>query len=671
MKNPDIPKRSATVDSEGMPMEGNPSFHTGQPDVIDPDSLPITAWLPISKKEMEKRGWEQADIILLSGDAYVDHPSFGIAVIGRYLEHAGYKVAILPQPNWKDDLRDFRKLGRPRLFFGISAGSMDSMVNHYTARKRLRSNDAYTPGGKAGFRPDYPTIVYSKILKGIYPDVPVVIGGIEASMRRVTHYDYWQDGLRPSFLVESGADLLVYGMGEKPVLEIARRMEREEGLERRVEVCRSVPQVSYMCKDVPEAESFWKENAGVFDKIWVGRGKENGVEGDLSEAGDPSAPWVQKYKDIHLQAHEECLKDKKAQARNFALVETASNQICCGRIVQRVSAGYVVVNPPYPIELVCHEIDKVFDLPYARLPHPRYKNRGEIPAFVMIQNSINLHRGCFGGCSFCTISAHQGKQVQSRSEESVLNEIKQVMRMPYFKGNLSDLGGPSANMYGMHGKDFRKCLACKRPSCIHPSICPNLNHDHGRLLNLYRKVAAMPGIKHAYIGSGIRYDMIVPYLFSGSKSGVSSGRGASSNHVREYIEWVIRHGVSGRLKVAPEHTEKPVLDKMRKMPFSQFEQFKAFFDAYCRKIGKNQQLIPYFISAHPGCRLQDMKELERKTRHLGYHLEQVQLFTPTPMTLATEMYYTGLDPYTLEPIYVERDPAARDRQTDCFFWYKR
>ena len=667
------------MDSEGMPMEGNPSFHTGQPDVIDPDSLPITAWLPISKKEMEKRGWEQADIILLSGDAYVDHPSFGIAVIGRYLEHAGYKVAILPQPNWKDDLRDFRKLGRPRLFFGISAGSMDSMVNHYTARKRLRSNDAYTPGGKAGFRPDYPTIVYSKILKGIYPDVPVVIGGIEASMRRVAHYDYWQDCLRPSFLVESGADLLVYGMGEKPVLEIARRMERGTGLKERVEACRSVPQVSYLCEEVPDAGSFWKENAGMFRDLLREQGQEKEMDAELDESDAVCSRLVRKYEDILLQSYEECLKNKRVQAKNFALVETASNRICCGRILQRNGACYTVINPPYPIELDSHEIDNVFDLPYVRLPHPRYKNRGEIPAFVMIRNSINLHRGCFGGCSFCTISAHQGKQVQSRSEQSVLNEIRQVMRMPYFRGNLSDLGGPSANMYGMHGRDFRKCLSCRRPSCIHPSICPNLEHDHQRLLALYRKVASLPGVRHAYIGSGIRYDMIVPYLpeegsclsSSRKESGRPNGQKASPCHAREYIEWVIRHGVSGRLKVAPEHTEKPVLDKMRKMPFSQFEQFKAFFDAYCRKIGKNQQLIPYFISAHPGCRLQDMKELERKTRHLGYHLEQVQLFTPTPMTLATEMYYTGLDPYTLEPVYVERDPAARDRQTDCFFWYKR
>ncbi len=591
---------------------------------IDPDALPLESWLPVSKKEMEKRGWEQADIILVSGDAYVDHPSFGIAVIGRILEQAGYKVAVLPQPNWRDDLRDFRKLGKPRLFFGVSAGSMDSMVNHYTARKRLRSDDAYTPGGKAGFRPDYPTIVYTKILKQIYPDVPVVAGGIEASMRRITHYDYWQDRLRPSFLVESGADLLVYGMGEQPVVEIARQLERDAD----VAHCRHIPQVSYL-------------------------------------TGDPLPPSPVPEADICLASHEECLKDKRCQARNFALVETASNRMRCGRIVQKTAWGRVVVNPPFPSDPEGHEIDRSFDLPYTRLPHPRYKNRGEIPAFTMIRNSVNLHRGCFGGCAFCTISAHQGKQVRSRSEKSVLKEIRQLARMPYFKGNLSDLGGPSANMYGMKGKDASKCAKCARPSCLYPSICPNLDHDHRRLLELYKKVAALPGIRHVFIGSGIRYDMLVPYLKTGGKEQ------ASTNHAREYARWVIEKGVSGRLKVAPEHTQASVLERMRKMPFSQFEEFKRFFDEHCRRCGLDQQLVPYFISAHPGCTQQDMQALQEKTRHLGYKLEQVQLFTPTPMTLATETYYTGLDPYTLKPVFSEHDPLRRDKQTDCFFWYKK
>lgn len=591
---------------------------------IDPDRIPLDAWLPVSKKEMEKRGWEQADIILLSGDAYVDHPSFGVAVIGRVLENAGFKVAVLPQPNWKDDLRDFKKLGRPRLFFGVSAGSMDSMVNHYTARKRLRSDDAYTPGGAAGFRPDYPTLVYTRILKQIFPDVPVVIGGIEASLRRITHYDYWQDKLLPSFAKESGADLLVYGMGEKPILEIARRLDCNIN----IRDCEDIPQVAYFRPAPPE-------------KV-------------------PQSTFTQP--DIHLAPHETCLKDKRAQAANFALVETASNQMECGRILQAVERGCVVINPPFVTEPGDTSIDGSFDLPYTRLPHPRYKNRGDIPAFVMIQNSVTLHRGCFGGCAFCTISAHQGKQVQSRSEESVLKEIEHIARMPYFKGNLSDLGGPSANMYRMHGKNPALCRKCKKPSCIVPQICPNLHHDHAPLLNLYKKVAALPFVKHAYIGSGIRYDLLVPFLHRDNGAG---------GHARAYAEWVIARAVSGRLKVAPEHTESHVLKTMRKMPFEQFETFKAFFDDTCRRIGKKQQLIPYFISAHPSCQLSDMQALERKTRHLGYRLEQVQLFTPTPMTLATEMYYTGLDPYTLQPVFVERNPQKRDKQNDCFFWYKR
>lgn len=596
---------------------------------IDPDRLPLEAWLPTSKKEMDRRGWTQADIILVSGDAYIDHPSFGVAVIGRVLEAAGFKVAVLPQPNWRDDLRDFKKLGPPRLFFGVSAGSMDSMVNHYTARKRRRSNDAYTAGGAAGFRPDYPTIVYTKILKQIYPDVPVVAGGIEASMRRITHYDYWQDRLRPSFLVESGADLLVYGMGEKPMEAIARRLDAAGQAGKAADLCADILQLARL---VPQ--------------------------------GGTLPPSPVEEADIRLASHEECLKDKRAQARNFGLVEAASNRLGCGRILQRVGDQTVVVNPPFDYTQSPHELDKSFDLPYTRLPHPRYKGRGEIPAFAMIQNSINIHRGCFGGCAFCTISAHQGKFVHSRSEQSVLREVAHLARMPYFKGVLSDLGGPSANMYGMGGKDRAKCAKCAKPSCLFPSICPNLNLDHGKLLQLYKRVAGLAPVRKVFIGSGIRYDLLVPFLGGGQQP---SGR----NHAQEYAEYVIENCVSGRLKVAPEHTEERVLRHMRKMPFAQFEAFKRFFDGCCRRMGKNQQLVPYFISAHPGCTQRDMEALQEKTRHLGYKLEQVQLFTPTPMTLATEMYYTGLDPHTLEPVFSEHDPARRDRQTDCFFWYKR
>ena len=585
---------------------------------------PLSDWLPITKKEVESRGWERLDVILVSGDAYVDHPSFGAAVIGRVLEHEGFRVGLIPQPNWRDDGRDFRKMGAPRLFFGVSAGSMDSMVNHYTARRRRRSDDAYTPGGVSGFRPDYPTLVYTQMLKRFFPDVPVVAGGIEASLRRITHYDYWQDKLLPSFAAESGADLLVYGMGERPVAEIARQLAEAEsrGLDRAqaLQGCRDIPQVCFVVDEPVEA-----------------------VHRRYAEA-------------IVLSPHEACLKSKKAQARNFALVETASNRMTCETILQGVGGRTVVVNPPYPLpEDNPHAIDYAFDLPYTRLPHPKYKSRGEIPAYTMIRHSVNIHRGCFGGCAFCTISAHQGKQVQSRSEASILKEVEQVVQMPDFKGYLSDLGGPSANMYGMRGKDADLCRRCSRPSCIVPAICKNLRHDLRPLTALFEKVSAHPKIKKCFIGSGIRYDLIVPFIDT-NECGAT-----------DYAKTIIRKGVSGRLKVAPEHTEPAVLKTMRKMPFEQFVRFKRFFDEVCRREGLRQQLIPYFISAHPNCRLQDMQALSKKTRAMGYHLEQVQLFTPTPMTLATEMFYTGLDPHTLEPVFVERDDRRRDEQNNCFF----
>lgn len=515
-------------------------------------------------------------------------------------------------------------MGAPRLFFGVSAGSMDSMVNHYTARRRRRSDDAYTPGGVSGFRPDYPTLVYTRLLKQFFPDVPVVAGGIEASLRRVTHYDYWQDKLLPSFAAESGADLLVYGMGERPVVEIARRLDRagKDGLDpaQAIAACRDIPQVCYVADEPVEA-----------------------VRRRCPEA-------------IVLASHEACLQSKRQQAANFAKVETASNRMDCETILQGVGDRTVVINPPWPVsENDIHGIDYAFDLPYTRLPHPKYKSRGEIPAYTMIRHSVNIHRGCFGGCAFCTISAHQGKQVLSRSEASILKEVEQVVDMPDFKGYLSDLGGPSANMYGMRGHDHDLCRRCSRPSCIVPSICKNLRHDLRPLLALFEKVSAHPKIKKCFIGSGIRYDLIVPFLDTNENGAV------------DYAKSIIRKGVSGRLKVAPEHTEATVLKTMRKMPFEQFERFKRFFDEVCRREGLRQQLIPYFISAHPNCRLQDMRALSEKMRAMGYHLEQVQLFTPTPMTLATEMFYTGLDPHTLQPVFVERDDRRRDEQNACFF----
>ena len=577
---------------------------------------------------MELRGWDRPDVILFSGDAYVDHPSFGAAVIGRTLESLGLRTAIVPQPNWRDDLRDFKKLGRPRLFFGISAGCMDSMVNKYTANKRLRSEDAYTPDGRHDMRPEYPSIVYTRILKELFPDVPVVLGGIEASLRRLTHYDYWAERVRPSILKESKADLLVYGMGEKPITDLCRHLLNELG-ETEEAYVRHVPhdilQTAFLI-DRKEAESLAPNPNG---------------EGDLT-----------------LFSHEECLKDKKKQAQNFRHIEEESNRYAAARILQDVGTQTAVVNPPFP-PMSEEEIDRSFDLPYTRLPHPKYKGK-RIPAYDMIKFSVNIHRGCFGGCAFCTISAHQGKFIVSRSKESILKEVKAITEMPDFKGYLSDLGGPSANMYRMKGKDESLCRKCKRPSCIHPKICPNLNTDHRPLLDIYHAVDAMPGIKKSFIGSGVRYDLLLH----------KSKNAAIDKSAAEYTrELIVRH-VSGRLKVAPEHTADKVLYLMRKPPFEQFYEFKRIFDKLNRELNLRQQLIPYFISSHPGCKEEDMAELAVITKRLDFHLEQVQDFTPTPMTVATEAWYTGIHPYTLEPVFSAKTQKEKLAQRMFFFWYK-
>lgn len=571
------------------------------------------AWLPTTKKEVEARGWDFIDVILFSGDAYVDHPSFGAAVIGRTLEAMGLRVAIVPQPDWRGDYRDFKKLGVPRLFFGVSAGAMDSMINHYTANKRLRSDDAYTPDRRPGMRPDYPSIVYTKILKTLYPDVPVVLGGIEASMRRVTHYDYWQDKLLPGILKESPADLLVYGMGELPVKELVCRLQQGTPFQ----AIRDIPQTVYLT-----------------DKV-------EPLPGDVT-----------------LFSHEECLRDKRKQAMNFRHVEEESNRVHAARILQRVGTHTLVVNPPYP-PMTEAEIDASFDLPYTRQPHPKYKGK-TIPAFEMIKFSVNIHRGCFGGCAFCTISAHQGKFIASRSQTSIMKEVKAITQMPDFKGYISDLGGPSANMYRMKGENPEICARCKRPSCISPVICKNLHADHAPLLQLYREVDHLPEIKRSFIGSGVRYDLLL-HRYADE---------ALNRSAQAYAEELIAHHVSGRLKVAPEHTEEGVLKMMRKPAFDLFERFKKLFDRVNKQHGLNQQLIPYFISSHPGCTEVDMVNLAIKTKKLHFHLEQVQDFTPTPMTLATEMYYTGYNPYTMEKVYTARTKEEKLAQRQFFFWYK-
>ena len=577
-------------------------------------------WLPTSRKEMKQKGWEQADVVLFSGDAYIDHPSFGAAVIGRILEAEGLKVAIVPQPNWQDDLRDFKKLGQPRLFFAVTGGNMDSMVNHYTANKRKRSNDAYTPGGRPGQRPDYTTITYSNILRNLYPDVPLIIGGIEASLRRVTHYDYWSDKLMPSILVDSKADLLFYGMADKSIVEFARLLQRGVPLENLT----TIPQTVFR------------------------------VEPDENYA------TKKEWDELELASHETCLQDKKEFARNFMYIEEESNKMEAKKLTQMAGGKKLVVNPPWPV-FKEEEIDRVYDLPYTRLPHPRYSNKETIPAYEMIRHSINIHRGCFGGCTFCTISAHQGKFIASRSQESVLKEVEKVTQMPDFKGYISDLGGPSANMYKMKGIHEEICRKCKRPSCIFPTVCKNLDTSHKQMLDLYKKVRSNPKIKKAFVGSGIRYDMIL-----------EKTKNEETNKVnKEYLREVIKHHVSGRLKVAPEHSSEDVLKFMRKPSFKLFEKLNKEFIKINKEEKLNQQLIPYFISSHPGSKPEDMANLAIQTKNMNFRLEQVQDFTPTPMTLATVIYYSGYHPYTLEKVYTARNQKSKREQRKFFFWYKR
>ena len=576
-------------------------------------------WLPTTGKEVEALAWDEIDVILFSGDAYVDHPSFGPAVIARIVENEGFRVALVPQPNWKDDLRDFKKLGRPKYFFGVTAGNMDSMVNHYTAAMRLRSDDAYTPGGKAGFRPDYPTIVYSGILKKLFPDTPVIIGGIEASMRRLTHYDYWKNSVEPSILVSSGADMLIYGMGEQPVREVLRLLAKDVPFSS----LRTIPQTAIVTRK------------------------------------DEPLPVQKMWKDITLHSYEKCLYDKKIFSDNFVKFEKESSKIEACRLIEPVGDQNVVVNPPFA-PMTESEADMTYDLPFMYGPHPRYNKKGDIPAYEMIKFSVNIHRGCFGGCSFCAIAAHQGKQVVSRSEESILKEVKLITRLPDFKGYLSDLGGPSANMYRMKGKDMSFCNTCSRPSCIWPSVCKNLDVSHKQLTDLYRKVDSIDGIKKSFIGSGVRYDLLFP------EWNKNAGRDEG-----EYLEELVLKHVSGRLKVAPEHTSPGVLYEMRKAPFELFGKLKNRFDIIKKKHGVNYVLVPYFISSHPGCTNAEMKDLAAEVKSLGIKPEQVQDFTPTPMTLSTTMYYTGFDPYTGKKVYVARNINEKRAQKEYFFWYKK
>lgn len=598
--------------------------------------------MPTTRREMELRGWDYADVILFSADAYVDHPSFGAAVIGRVMEAEGLRVAIVPQPDWHGDYRDFKRLGRPRLFFGVAPGCMDSMVNKYTAARRLRSEDAYSPDGRHDMRPEYPTIVYTQILRQLYPDVPVVLGGIEASLRRVMHYDYWQERFRPSILVDSNADMITYGMGEKPTIELCRRLT--DALEE------SHPSLYY------DENGYSYITRDTFRHVAQ---LENEIPQTVSLYDHSHIPGGIRVDDIVLHSYEKCLKEPRLHADNFRHVEEESNKLHAQRLLQQTNGQWVVVNPPYP-PLTQEELDHSFDLPYTRLPHPKYKGK-RIPAYEMIKFSVCMHRGCFGGCAFCTISAHQGKFIMSRSKESILREVEAIRKMPDFKGYLSDLGGPSANMYMMHGRNRKACEACKRPSCIHPQICPNLNGDHRPLLDVYRAVDQMDGIKKSFIGSGVRYDMLL-HDWKDDELNRSA---------KEYTRELITRHVSGRLKVAPEHTSDRVLAVMRKPSFKQFKQFKRIFDNICQREHLRQQIIPYFISSHPGCRAEDMAELAIETKQLDFQLEQVQDFTPSPLTVATTCWATGYHPYTMEPVFCAHSPKEKEQQRMFFFWYKK
>ncbi len=581
--------------------------------------LQLTDFLPTTKKELTIRGWDEVDVVIFSGDAYIDHPSFGAAVMGRVIESEGYKVAIVPQPDWRGDHRDFKKMGRPRLFFAISAGCMDSMVNHYTANKRLRSDDAYSANGQAGLRPDYATITYAYIIKELYPDVPLVIGGIEASLRRFTHYDYWSDSLKPSILIDSKADLLVYGMGEQPIRALLDYYSAQKSYQQISEI----PQVSYLVNP--------------------------------HEHNAKNSKWNSKS----ISSHGQCLRDKKKYASNFKIIEEASNKQQSDTLIQEVGDKMVVVNPPFPL-MTESEIDATYNLPFTRQPHPKYKGK-HIPAFEMIKFSVNMHRGCFGGCSFCTISAHQGKFIVSRSKASILKEVKLITKQPDFKGYLSDMGGPSANMYKMQGYDLSICSSCKRPSCIHPAVCKNLNTSHQAMLDIFKEVDILPSIKKSFIGSGVRYDLLL-HRATNEKENQSHSA---------YTKELIQKHVSGRLKVAPEHTSDKVLNLMRKPSFKLFKDFKKQFDKLNQEAGLKQQLIPYFISSHPLCTEEDMAELACEVKQLHFSLEQVQDFTPTPMTLATVMYYSGYDPYTLKPVHTAKSKQEKLNQQQFFFWYKK
>ncbi|BAP78299.1 radical SAM family protein [Pseudomonas sp. MT-1] len=593
-------------------------------------------FLPMSREEMDQLGWDSCDVIIVTGDAYVDHPSFGMAIIGRLLEAQGFRVGIISQPNWQSK-DDFMKLGQPNLFFGIAAGNMDSMINRYTADRKIRSDDAYTPGGQAGKRPDRASLVYSQRCKEAYTDTPVVLGGIEASLRRIAHYDYWQDKVRRSILMDATADILLYGNAERAIVEVAQRLARGET----VEQITDVRGTAFVRRDAPEGwfeiDSTRIDRPGKVDKIinpYVNTQdlQACAIEQEKGPVEDPNeakvvqllpSPKIERDRTvIRLPSFEKVRNDPALYAHANRVLHLETNPGNARALVQRHGDHDIWLNPP-PIPLTTEEMDYVFASPYARVPHPAYGGE-KIPAYDMIRFSVNIMRGCFGGCTFCSITEHEGRIIQNRSHESILHEIEEMKKLPGFTGVVSDLGGPTANMYRIACKSSEIEQHCRKPSCVYPGICENLNTDHSSLIELYRKARALPGVKKILIASGLRYDLAV--------------------ESPEYVKELVTHHVGGYLKIAPEHTERGPLDKMMKPGIGSYDKFKRMFDKYSKEAGKEQYLIPYFIAAHPGTTDEDMMNLALWLKANGFRADQVQAFYPSPMASATAMYHSGKNP---------------------------
>jgi uncharacterized radical SAM protein YgiQ len=605
-------------------------------------SRPAAPFLPMSREEMTQLGWDECDIIIVTGDAYVDHPSFGMAIIGRVLEAQGFRVGIIAQPDWHS-AEPFRALGRPRLFFGVTAGNMDSMVNRYTADRRVRSDDAYTPGGKGGLRPDRSVIVYAQRVREAWRDVPVVIGSIEASLRRIAHYDYWSEKVRRSILLDAKADLLVFGNAERQIMEIARRLDAGEP----IDALRDIRGTVFVQRGLPEG---WTEidsthldapgplNPPIDPYALTPQGgvASAGAAPAITEPA-PAAPAAERVvrflrrvpnaaretSVIRLPAYEQVRDDPVLYAHASRILHLESNPGNARALVQRHGAQDVWLNPP-PIPLAMNEMDWIYDLPYQRRPHPAYGDAA-IPAYKMIRFSVAIQRGCFGGCTFCSITEHEGRIIQNRSEQSVIREIEQIRdTVPGFTGVISDLGGPTANMYRIACRSPEIESACRRPSCVFPGICPNLNTDHSALVHLYRRARELPGIKKVLIASGVRYDLAI--------------------ESPEYVRELAQHHVGGYLKIAPEHVREGPLAMMMKPGVGTYDRFKQLFDQYSKAAGKEQYLIPYFIAAHPGTTDEDMLELALWLKRNGFRADQVQAFLPSPMATATAMYHSGKNP---------------------------